>query len=758
MPPPSDGGSILPPAYEPLREVIGDFEIVAKLGQGGMGAVYRARQVSLDRQVALKLLPAHMLGDADSVARFRREARVAASLTHANLVAVYAAGEADGCHFIAMELIEGEDLGRRLKRGETLTAPEALHLCAEVARGLEHGWRSAQLIHRDIKPANIFLSANGAVKLGDLGLAKSLLGDTTGLTQTGAMMGTPQYMSPEQARGDREIDFRADIYSLGCTLYHMLTGHAPYRGTDAITIIRQHLDAPLPAILKVWPQCPVPLARLVGRMLKKARHERPASYADLLGQIDSVWAQIDPVGHSPEAFAAPQGEAEVKVPAPSDSTPLAAPPRAPRSKGMLYGAIAAGGLVLAAFAFAFWPKVEPLTKAQIIAAQRAAAAGASGTQTPDDGGTGKAAGDKIPPSTPALAAAPATYPQPRVWIDDTESVRWHLKRGAMVADGDWLAATAHVYATLGGGKSFRDAAVRVVYSGHIGILLRKTNQQYWAEAWKSASIRIYDTAAQKSTYLKDSIDLGPGFAPDAEHELVFAAQGDQLSLWLDGKELASVRGATLPAGRMDLVMLKDARPAPRIKKVEYAELEPARAPTPAAAPLSPSAESWRNALDDPAVARSLTRTPEGARMKGHISLPAESADGAVRLRSVFRADGGLNINVRANGEREYRLAIFGGSSPSLWLQRKDSLSKFVALDKKALAPIPRVGEIVEMELRIVGKSIIGKWQGVELLRAEDDAITEAAAITVTFAGDPVDVRSFDILNLGTAPGAPAAAK
>jgi serine/threonine protein kinase len=155
MTPPTGGASIWPPSAAPLREVIGDFEVQAKLGAGGMGAVYRARQVSLDRVVALKVLPAHVIEDAESVSRFQREARVAARLSHANLVRVFSAGEADGMHYIAMELIEGADLGRRLKQGGKLPAPEALRICAEVARGLEHAWRTAHLIHRDIKPANI---------------------------------------------------------------------------------------------------------------------------------------------------------------------------------------------------------------------------------------------------------------------------------------------------------------------------------------------------------------------------------------------------------------------------------------------------------------------------------------------------------------------------------------------------------------------------------------------------------------------------
>ena len=383
MTPPTGGGSILPQAPGTLREVIGDFEVLEKLGAGGMGAVYRARQRSLARVVALKVLPAHLIEDAESVARFQREARVAASLSHPNLVRVYAAGEADGVHFIAMELIEGEDLGRRLKREGRLFAGEALRITREVARGLEHAWRSAQLIHRDIKPANIFLAASGAVKLGDLGLAKSLESQTTGLTQTGTMMGTPHYLSPEQARGEREIDFRADIYSLGCTLYHLLTGQVPYAGGDAITIIRQHLDAPLPAILKVWPACPVPLARLVARMVKKSKHERPASYAELIGQMESVWAQIDPLSFNPAAFVPPprpDPEATLLESAPPSAGAL--PPAPRKSRLPLYCglAVAVIAFLIGGVFFVFSRKEPPpLTAAQIRLQQREAEAAARPT-------------------------------------------------------------------------------------------------------------------------------------------------------------------------------------------------------------------------------------------------------------------------------------------------------------------------------------------------------------------------------------------
>jgi hypothetical protein len=287
-------------------QTIGDFKVLEKLGQGGMGAVYKAQQISLGRLVALKILPHQYEDDEDYVVRFQREAALAASLNHANLVRVYSSGYADGCHFIAMELVEGENLRQTIKRGG-MTMSGALRIVADVARGLQCGWDKAQLIHRDIKPSNIYIAHNGDVKLGDLGLAKSMLANTTGLTQTGAAMGTALYMSPEQIRGEKNLDFRADIYSLGCTLYELLTGKPPYEGTDQVTVINKHLNAPLPGILKAIPNCPMPLVKLLGKMLKKHRPERHSSYEDIIAEIEWVKDQIE--GAVASAALATEGNA-----------------------------------------------------------------------------------------------------------------------------------------------------------------------------------------------------------------------------------------------------------------------------------------------------------------------------------------------------------------------------------------------------------------------------------------------------------------
>jgi serine/threonine protein kinase len=350
-------------AAAPHFEIIGDFEVIGQLGQGGMGTVYRARQISLNRQVALKILPTRLATDPEYVARFQREARVAANLAHPNLVRVYASGSAAGCHYIAMELIEGETVADWLRRGP-MPMLDALRVILDVTHALECGWRTAHLIHRDIKPGNIFLSEEGMVKLGDLGLAKTAGSETTGLTQTGAMMGTPHYISPEQARGNKELDFRADIYSLGCTLYQILSGRTPYSGGDALAVMSMHLNAPPPAILKVLPHCPIPLARLVGRMLKKQRRERQSSYEELIAQIETVRAQLDPSCVAPVSSVAAAATSLPNTPVAAGSAPVTTKPGKKKSPVPLYAVIGAVVAVAAIVGWLAWPKEEKLTAAQ----------------------------------------------------------------------------------------------------------------------------------------------------------------------------------------------------------------------------------------------------------------------------------------------------------------------------------------------------------------------------------------------------------
>ena len=243
--------------------------IIAELGRGGFGSVYKARQTELNRLVAVKVLSRDLSEDPEYVSRFKREAASAGGLSHVNIVQVYAAGTFEQLHYFVMEFVDGESLQRRIEREGKLAPTEALAICMYVAEALDYAWKRVKLIHRDIKPANIFIAHSGDVKLGDLGLAK-IADASTEFTRTGTVMGSPNFISPEQAQAKKEIDFRADIYSLGCTLYHMVTGCLPYEGAgDALAIIHKHVYDPPPAIFTVWPTCPMPLAMLVGKMVAK---------------------------------------------------------------------------------------------------------------------------------------------------------------------------------------------------------------------------------------------------------------------------------------------------------------------------------------------------------------------------------------------------------------------------------------------------------------------------------------------------------
>ncbi|HQR66937.1 MAG TPA: serine/threonine-protein kinase, partial [Thermoanaerobaculia bacterium] len=256
----------------------GDYEILDELGAGGMGRVYRARDLTLDRIVALKVLPAKHARDATFVQRFVKEARAAARLNHPNIVQIYNFGSLDGTYYLAMEFVDGRSLGRHLQE-RRFSESEAVGLARQVCRALAvaHG---EGLIHRDIKPDNLMLTRRGEVKLVDLGIAKRLDEDQS-ITQTGHSMGTPHYISPEQIRGQKDIDARADVYSLGATLYHLVTGHTPYQGASGAVVMSMHLVEPLPDPLRYAPGLSEGFCRVLRKMLAKDREERYASVAEL---------------------------------------------------------------------------------------------------------------------------------------------------------------------------------------------------------------------------------------------------------------------------------------------------------------------------------------------------------------------------------------------------------------------------------------------------------------------------------------------
>jgi len=249
---------------------LGQFRIVERIGAGGMATVFKAYQPTLDRYVAVKVLPAYHARDPIFVKRFTQEARSVAKLQHANIVPIHEFGEQDGITYIVMEYVEGGTLKDRLKQ-RALTVPEAVDFVIQAAEGLGCA-HSNGIIHRDVKPANMLLRKDGHLLLSDFGIAKILEG-TTNLTRVGTGIGTPQYMSPEQGTG-QPVDRRSDIYSLGIVLFHALTGRVPFNAESPLTITVKHLNDPLPVEYLRHVGVPQPIEQVLLKMTAKAPADR----------------------------------------------------------------------------------------------------------------------------------------------------------------------------------------------------------------------------------------------------------------------------------------------------------------------------------------------------------------------------------------------------------------------------------------------------------------------------------------------------
>jgi eukaryotic-like serine/threonine-protein kinase len=276
----------------PSGTKLGPYQIEGFLGAGGMGEVYRAHDSRVGRDVAVKILPPAVTADASALARFEREARAVAMLSHPNIVALYEFGASDGMTYAVMELLEGESLRSRLASGP-LAPRKTVEIAAQIARGLAAA-HDKHIAHRDLKPENVFIATDGNVKILDFGLARqtsellpgSETAPTAAVTGPGIVLGTVGYMAPEQVRGERS-DHRADIFALGCIVHEMLTGHRAFeRGTAAETmtaILREEPSPPLSTVSGV----PLAVERILNRCLEKRPEERFQSARDLTFAVES---------------------------------------------------------------------------------------------------------------------------------------------------------------------------------------------------------------------------------------------------------------------------------------------------------------------------------------------------------------------------------------------------------------------------------------------------------------------------------------
>jgi serine/threonine protein kinase len=347
-------GVLAPPQGPGEIGRLGPYRVSRVLGVGGMGVVFEAVDIQLHRSVALKALLPALAASAPSRERFLREARAAAAIEHDHVVTIYQVGEDRGLPYLAMQLLRGESLETRLRRDGRLPPAEALRVGREVAEGLAAAHERG-LIHRDVKPANIWLQAgSGRVKLLDFGLARATADDSH-LTQSGAVLGTPAYMAPEQV-GGRAVDGRADLFALGCVLYRCLTGRLPFAGADALAILSALATETPPPVRELNPEVPTALSGLVMRLLAKDPNRRPPSaraVADALTTREQTApvVTVEPV----EAPASPDDT----LPGPPRARPLETG-RRPRSRSgaplaiLLAGLVVLGGLLVLCLAGAGW--------------------------------------------------------------------------------------------------------------------------------------------------------------------------------------------------------------------------------------------------------------------------------------------------------------------------------------------------------------------------------------------------------------------
>jgi serine/threonine-protein kinase len=269
------------------HQKIPGYKIQGKLGAGAMAVVYKAKQLSLNRTVAIKVLPKRFSENPEYVERFYKEGQAAGKLNHNNIVQAFDVGEAGGYHYFVMEYVEGKTIYEDLATGNVFDEDEALDIIIQVAHALNHA-HSCGLIHRDVKPKNIMINTDGVVKLADMGLARETTDIETAQTEAGKAYGTPYYIAPEQIRGKIDIDGRADIYGLGATLYHMVTGRVPFMADDPSDVMRKHLREQLIPPDHINTMLSAGISEAIEVMMAKRKGDRYNNVEELLTDLEAV--------------------------------------------------------------------------------------------------------------------------------------------------------------------------------------------------------------------------------------------------------------------------------------------------------------------------------------------------------------------------------------------------------------------------------------------------------------------------------------
>lgn len=418
------------PTFIAVREqavLEGKWRLERKIGEGGMGTVYLARDLQLDRLVAVKILSSTLASDPDVVARFDREARVTASLEHPHIVPVFAVGRFEGRPFMVMKNLEGDALAGVLRQRTSLPLSELLAVMRQVASALDF-IHARGYVHRDVKTANIFVGPDGHATLLDFGILRPSRG-ADALTRAGVVMGTPQYMSPEQSLGVREVDHRADLYALAVVLFECLTGRLPFEADNELALIQMHAHAPPPELSQLAPWVPPAVGEVVRRALAKRPEDRFASAGELVTALEEASRSHGAAVPEPRlgAKTAPswrrRGSGEASE-ASAAQTPGLQPPRGRARRRGAALAFVAALLVVAAGAFGIHWRDEPAPSTSDGSVAAAVEPDAAEPEAPVEPDAAVAAAVEVPApreadggalteAAPARVEAPPPAPEPR---------------------------------------------------------------------------------------------------------------------------------------------------------------------------------------------------------------------------------------------------------------------------------------------------------------------------------------------------------
>lgn len=520
-------GATPPPADAPAELLASSkYRVLGKLGQGGMGSVFKAVQVAMDRVVAVKVMSPELVSDPEALRRFQQEVKAAARLQHPNIVAAHDADCAGNAHFLVMEYVDGMDLKRLVEKQGPLRIYQACNLVRQAALGLQHAHEKG-MVHRDIKPHNLMVNRKGQVKVLDMGLARLARERGGAATLANTFMGTPEYVSPEQATDAGKADIRSDVYSLGCTLFYLLTGQPPFHKEGMLETVLAHIEEPPPEVASLRPDVPPELAELVARMLAKAPQDRPQTPGEVARALLPLTAKQKDGDSGPLPVPPP-------LPTGIETTEETVPASTTGKRRRRWPWLVGGAAVVGAALLAGWLTLTAKPNASVVTApEQSKEEKPPGPKemrfraiaTPREGGNWRVEGDEVVQDTRAFGTTLA--------FGDTEWTDYDFQVRAMMFGNDG-------FAMLFRGNS------GTYHTFNVGGAM---NRNFALDAWRDGKLLAPPLGAAP---LKKWPFVAKGLQRNRWYKAEVRVRGKHIVCLLDGRTIFESHGAIQQKGRVGL--------------------------------------------------------------------------------------------------------------------------------------------------------------------------------------------------------------